>query len=281
VERIYPVGCSPESGVVFGARWYRGYFRGNVHTNDNHPEFNLKVAPNQKIWRYLDLAKFLSMIQTNCLFFTRIDLLGDPAEGKITQIDMDRMLEKHNALDAENILRDFKGAISANYINCWHANDSESAAMWSIYLQEDKGIAIQSRLDLLIDSLPQGDMRKVRIGQVDYIDRKTHSAGTHNGFSPILKKGKYYEYENEIRAVHWLAEQPTPQEIYDQILDGTFSLSPGVEFPCDLDLLIESIVLSPKSPKWFNNMVNNLLITYNHQDLAKKLRSSSMLETYF
>ena len=33
---------------------------------------------NQKIWRYMDFSKYLDMLTTNTLYFTRADKLEDP-----------------------------------------------------------------------------------------------------------------------------------------------------------------------------------------------------------
>jgi hypothetical protein len=37
------------------------------------------------VWRYMDLSKFIWMIQRDALFFCRSDLLGDPFEGHYTK----------------------------------------------------------------------------------------------------------------------------------------------------------------------------------------------------
>jgi hypothetical protein len=36
-----------------------------------------------KIWRYMDFTKFISVLDTQTLFFSRIDLLGDKFEGSV------------------------------------------------------------------------------------------------------------------------------------------------------------------------------------------------------
>jgi hypothetical protein len=41
-----------------------------------------------KIWRYVDFAKFLSLIMSESLFFCRIDKLDDPFEGYYTYQDL-------------------------------------------------------------------------------------------------------------------------------------------------------------------------------------------------
>lgn len=252
-----------------------------MYINDSHEKFFIDGDENQKIWRYMDLPKFIAMIMSQSLYFPRIDLLGDPSEGKITKSDMDELIRKLSTDDLKTVLGSLKGAISANYISCWHVNENESAAMWSIYLQQDKGIAVQSTVKRLKESLDPQDPSHVRLGQVKYIDRETQAAGTDNGFSPVLKKGKFYEYEKEIRAVYWMAEHPTPQETYQQIIAGKYDLSPGVSHKCDLNTLIEKIVISPKSPGWFEDMITSLLSAYKYDNLKSKVVKSSMLETYF
>jgi hypothetical protein len=41
------------------------------------------------------------------------------------------------------------------YLNCWHLNDYESAAMWDIYQRNNDAIAIQSTYTKLCNSLIQ------------------------------------------------------------------------------------------------------------------------------
>lgn len=40
-------------------------------------------APDAKLWRYMDLAKFLSLLESCSLFFTRLDHFQDPFEGAL------------------------------------------------------------------------------------------------------------------------------------------------------------------------------------------------------
>lgn len=40
-----------------------------------------RCAPGQKLWRYMDLAKFLALLEDRALYFARADKLGDPFEG--------------------------------------------------------------------------------------------------------------------------------------------------------------------------------------------------------
>lgn len=40
---------------------------------------------NSTIWRYLDLAKFIGLIQSNSLFLSKADMFDDPFEGTINK----------------------------------------------------------------------------------------------------------------------------------------------------------------------------------------------------
>src|SRR6267142_5722094 len=46
-----------------------------------HESFRLPTNKDIPIWRYMDLAKYLSMLNSRGLFFPRAVSLGDPFEG--------------------------------------------------------------------------------------------------------------------------------------------------------------------------------------------------------
>jgi hypothetical protein len=50
-------------------------------TETQHESFALPTNKDIPIWRYMDLAKYLSMLDSQSLFFSRATLLGDPFEG--------------------------------------------------------------------------------------------------------------------------------------------------------------------------------------------------------
>jgi hypothetical protein len=49
----------------------------------SHEAFTPRTNRNAKIWRYLDLAKFLSIVSKRNIYFARADRLGNPFEGSI------------------------------------------------------------------------------------------------------------------------------------------------------------------------------------------------------
>ena len=111
---------------------------------------------DQKIWRYLDLLKFIDLLETQELFFSRADKLGDDFEGTYTKKAWEqrekifKIWEDNGGKDGE--IQKFREmyergtiyTIQNFFVNCWHMNDFESAAMWRLYLKSNEGIAIQS-----------------------------------------------------------------------------------------------------------------------------------------
>ena len=50
-----------------------------------HPSFPAPTDPNISLWRYMDLSKFVWMLQHRALYYCRLDGLGDPYEGHYTR----------------------------------------------------------------------------------------------------------------------------------------------------------------------------------------------------
>ncbi len=65
-----------------------------------HPEFVHPSDLKVKIWRFMSLAKFLSLLHTNSLYFSRSDKLGDPFEGSISLRDseIERSISEEESL---------------------------------------------------------------------------------------------------------------------------------------------------------------------------------------
>jgi hypothetical protein len=52
---------------------------------ESHPSFPQPEDTGVSVWRYIDLSKFVWMLQRKALYFTRADLLGDPYEAYYTR----------------------------------------------------------------------------------------------------------------------------------------------------------------------------------------------------
>jgi hypothetical protein len=121
-------------------------------------------------------------------FFPRAPLLGDPFEGSSTKpmVAARRYIMENRASDPalagfKNLPDSFfstwgdafKRMVQKNYlVSCWHMNEHESAAMWSLYLRSNEGVCIQSTYRRLRSGLP----KCVFIGEVNYIDYQTRDS---------------------------------------------------------------------------------------------------------
>ena len=214
--------------------------------------------PTQRIWRYMSIEKFIHLVATRSLFFSRVDRLSDGYEGSITRKDADlrkyvrkqieRMQEageiegEIETLEDETIrLKETTALMRRSYqVNCWHANTSESAAMWREYCDPGRGIAITSTCQRLADSLPP----EAEIGKVIYVDYAQHITPQAGPHSPYLQKLASYDHEREIRALYF-----NPFVIAD---DGT-------AVPCELEKLIQEIYVAPNCSPLYRDAVRMVL----------------------
>jgi len=166
--------------------------------HQEHPIFVAPSSPDARIWRYTDLSKFLSILDKSALYFPRVDKLtaADPFEGYYTKsilaidhLRLDDFPEEWRKQSNINDEKSFRMFIDAHrnmrehsrlerevtFVNSWHCQEYESAAMWSLYLKTQEGIAIQSTYKRLVDSLAQYTDFGVKIGMVNYID--SHLSG--------------------------------------------------------------------------------------------------------
>src|SRR3990172_7066486 len=162
-----------------------------------HRVFIAPKNPNIKIWRYMDFTKYLSFLEKRALFFTRSDKFDDPYEGSTTQANVTNRSTVYKNASPSWLEQWSLWSRQWTYINCWHMNEYESAAMWSLYAKTNEAIAIQSTYQRLFDCLPP----KTYVGKVHYIDYDKDWLPEGNTFFPYVHKRKSFEHEQELRAV--------------------------------------------------------------------------------
>jgi len=226
---------------------------------EEHHTYEFPKNNNQKIWRYIDFTKLIDLLNTNSLYFARADNFDDFFEGAITKRTAEMRKVQTAALIRAGKLNPMytpewwhtsnQEAKKEFAINCWHMNDHESAAMWKLYLQSNEGIAIQSTFDRLKNSLQETDV-SVLIGVVKYIDYEKDIIDFGNSLEPFVRKRKSFEHENELRCVIW-------QPGYNN-LNQVSLINGGTKLEVKLIDLIENIYVSPDSPTWFTELVQDV-----------------------
>lgn len=233
------------------------------------------------LWRYIDFTKLVSLLQKQSLFFPSVRTLReiDPWEGKwpkksLLNIEEGYGLQKKELdLEGDDDITEItktatEGGINSTFINCWHYNNNESAALWRLYLKSNEGICIRSNLASFKKSFDKFDVN-VNCGKVNYIDYGKEDLYD-NEFSPnlvivnlpLIFKREIYKHEIEYRAIIKIEKEK--HNVYDMTEKGVF-------VPVLLELLIDEIVVAPASPKWFLELVKDMVKNFN---LEKNVRRS-------
>lgn len=169
---------------------------------------------------------------------------GDGVSPKI--LSMINYAKKHHALGR-----------NTSYASCWHLNDNESAATWRLYLQAAEGIAIRSTVDRFCRCFVGEE--SVEIGSVVYEDfQKLRIPLFGNVLSPSFIKRKSFEHEHEVRALYWHTSDFSA---------GMSSIQSGMIPPkragflikVELEVLVDSVYVSPTCPSWFGDLVRAML----------------------
>ena len=242
---------------------------------------------NSSLWRYMDLAKFVSLLRDRSIYFARADHLGDSWEGAKGAQSNKTTWDTHylhffqeairnppegyvcekseEEIDAEAkrllVQLEAGGSIDlrTTYVSCWHENETESEALWRLYCPPPTaGIAIRTTFADLKQVF--GDDLSISIGRVKYVDFRTQFAGVNDA---IFRKRKSLQHEQEVRAV-----------IRERLVDERTGLSLRVDLPA----LIKEIVVSPFSPAWLESIVSDLLLRY---DVPVSIRTSELLSQPF
>lgn len=257
-----------------------------------HPSFKFPIETHAKIWQYMDLAQFVSMLQRKQLFFVKANTLRDPYEG--IPPEYDRLVKKSSSKMREKSLGgtkhtdDYERKVRARLIrqsrvngarvliNSWHSNEYESAAMWQLYSQENSGIAIQSTVDRLSRCFRENKSDIIWIGEVEYLDyeeKRTLRTGVMDSF---VRKRKSFEYEREVRAVTRLPREVSAmpgrgnshpgwnKDVKNKVrkINPNDLTDKGKYIDADISILVENVYVAPFSEYWFTEVVESLLSKY-------------------
>ncbi len=216
-----------------------------------------------KVWRYLDFEKLKSLIEKQAVYFSSARQFDDAFEGSITKRHYNFQL-KHvrgvDGLDSDFYKKHYSNAFyeltRLTKISCWHINESESSAMWKLYLRDGKGIAVQSTIGRLQSSFksfrlkPEYGEETLRIGKVRYIDYRTDIMEDKTMLGRFFYKRKSYSHEREVRVALSLR---MAEEF------GVNIPEKGVFVDADLKNLISAIHLAPSVDISFRKKVEKLI----------------------
>jgi hypothetical protein len=225
-----------------------------------HESFPLPTNKDIPIWRYMDLAKYLSMLDSRSLFFARATLLGDQFEGSSTKMMVsarEHILANRATDPALAAYKDLPEAafrigevarrsVQNFLISCWHVNPHESAAMWKLYSSANEAVCVQSTYRRLRLCLP----KCVFIDEVKYINYDTEGFSVGNAFNFIMHKRLSFAHERELRGIFWEPDGTPEAQPYKARIEDA-----GLAISLDLPALIERVYVSPTAAPWFAKVV--------------------------
>lgn len=256
--------------------------------SERYPELRQPENDSATLWRYMGFEHFVSMLVHGGLRFTCVSELAkdDPYEFyRFSQI-MHGLGERSSVIDASfdqafsgedkdktrEFIQDLDDHIDQleelchdierwAYVNCWHLNEGESAAMWQLHADRGAGIAITCTFAKLRSLLGCG----TGLGLVEYLEESRFRVGV-TGFNINMRKRKSFAHEREVRALK-------PVKTETGFLHGG-----GIWQPVDLNGLIDEIMLGPTAPEWLVEVVEKVAKKY---DLTAPVNVSGLLKDPF
>jgi hypothetical protein len=227
---------------------------------------NERLQRNTVLWRYLDAAKLFDFFENATLFFCRADHFSDKFEGAFTPTLRDQISAAYARGEIDYNYEQFKRRMRQSvYINCWHRNQDDSAAMWALYGKSDCAVALTTTVGQLSDTLRDADTEhEAWIARVEYVKHwsdpkldispRSASGGASDYARIFAYKTKAYEYEKEVRV----------------IIDHTAGAhaatcgepEAGLLVWVDATRLLRSIVIAPDAPPWFEKLVRQSALRY-------------------
>lgn len=229
------------------------------------------------LWRYMSFAKYLSILTSRTLCFANTAAFEDKHDGIMPDLSLDfkqrevkRLLEKAQhtlppELDIDGMAHQLRTALRTSalamrrksFVNCWHMNRAQSAAMWGLYTaNSQEGVAIKSTVGRLTKALAGCD-KDIYIGNVVYLDTERKPISSDSAFNIVLTKRKSFEHEKEVRAIY-----------YDKA--GIYANERSIEITVDVSQLAWEVWVSPYSKEWFRTLVEQASKDYGVKCLVKK-----------
>jgi len=260
--------------------------------HEEHLTFKAPQNRDAKIWRYMGLAEFLSILSRRELFFVKASKLTDPLEGTIAEyndgarrsIYAEARSKFQSDADFERFLN-MMPQVHRNHLsrlreyvllNSWHLSDEDSPAMWGLYSRGKSGVAIQSTYARLSQTFA-ATQDVIWIGIVNYLDYKRDWMNEGIAYEAFVAKRKAFEFEKELRAIttlpldhlygppvltdadkERLAKSPQKQ----RTIDPSQLTEKGKYVSADLEKLVENVYVDPLAEDYIVDVVSSVLQKY-------------------
>lgn len=163
----------------------------------------INFSPNQKVWRYMRLNRFIEFIENKKLHFACANQFEDRFEGAVAVQPPDSNIN-HKHSEINQIEQAFIQLKRLTKISCWHMENHESDAMWKLYSGMGKGIAITSTPQKIEESLqpfrlePTYGVEDLWGANVSYVDFSQEHLKT-SMLERFFYKHNAFSWEKEFR----------------------------------------------------------------------------------
>jgi len=233
-----------------------------LHRKDVHLDSELRyggISDKKHLWRYLTVAKYVSMITTKSLYFSRADLLGDKYEGTYRAYPLDM----EDPFTDDNLPHTYQqsACIGKAFVCSFNRAVQENDGMWRLYASRIEGLAIETfshKLTEHLPLLPSGMEYWFKLIKYKSLIRPYEMAplDKFDPHDPFFFKDTSFEHEAEARIV--IMYDPSAQSIPAEWVVGPPEEPEGLCVPIDLEKAFTSIVLSPDMPFWMQEAVKQV-----------------------
>ena len=214
---------------------------------------------SEKLWRYMDLSKFVSLIAKKAVWLARADTFRDKHEGRFPD-EMRSIIEKAYegfGDDDTSVVKDaddFQDYLRKNtFLSCWHKNFDENMVMWEIYGRDNSALAIQTTVEAMEKSLDPSKLsgHSLMLKNVTY-QRAEEITGVLLYEECFFIKRPHFSFEKEVRISldTYSRYSPSKKTPY------------GHELSVNVNGLIEKILIHPDSSDWFMDVINSITRKY-------------------
>jgi len=220
-----------------------------------HDEGIVTPPDDTKLWRYMSFAQFVHMLETRTLWFSTKEGFEDRWEGSYSHKTLKRIadhaLKNNMSVGDVQHIKIMKWFQEKMVLNCWHANKSESVAMWEYYGKGRAAVAVCSSVGAIKKGLTTN--YNFNIGQVEYLNYEDAAEIEGLVTKFFLRKRNEYQFENEVRVIID-SKFADGRELDFELFDGY-----GIAVRIDPAIIVEAVVPSPKCQLWEHELIELLL----------------------
>ncbi|NTV45526.1 MAG: hypothetical protein HGB11_03155 [Chlorobiales bacterium] len=213
--------------------------------------------------RYMDLSKFMSLLEDKGLFFCQVAKLEDEFEGTPEPLDVPLFKRMHCGIYppevVERKIQEYKTVVNERredtFVCCWYRGEAESEKMWREYGKCPESVCIHSTKSKL-----KRYTNPTWAGNVIYDDRFFEGVLNIGArpLEPFFYKKEKYRDENEYRLlISYLGIDSERRSMH--MTNRGLIMN---DFQTDLNNWIDSVIISPFADPSFKPSIEKLMKTY-------------------